>query len=185
MLCITGLCCCCAVAFITYVVFSCPSVTSPCLPHPLTPSAADCNPSALLAVYVIEPRAVYVIQPSNAVWEMSLSALCLMELIWPTCLQDIAADYPDYLDAYLRLACIERKQGNLKKAIDWAEKGIDRAEATSKGSASHTDLLALAGQLPWTCTPSLYPHTHVNSDWGMSCPTSPVMTLFLSTQDTN
>lgn len=62
-------------------------------------------------------------------------------------LQDIAEDYPDYLDAYLRLACIERKLGNLKKAIDWAEKGIDRAEATNKGSASHTDLLAMAGQL--------------------------------------
>ena len=85
-----------------------------------------------------------------------------MKLIWPTCLQDIAADYPDYLDAYLRLACIERKQGNLKKAIDWAEKGIDRAEASSKGSASHTDLLAMAGQLPWTCKPCLCQHTCVS-----------------------
>ncbi|KAL3140102.1 hypothetical protein ABBQ38_004382 [Trebouxia sp. C0009 RCD-2024] len=64
-----------------------------------------------------------------------------------TLFSDIAADYPDYLDAYLRLACIERKQGNLKKAIDWTEKGIDRAETSSKGSASHTDLLAMAGQL--------------------------------------
>lgn len=69
-----------------------------------------------------------------------------LQLTWPAFLQDIAADYPDYLDAYLRLACIERKQGNLKKAIDWAEKGIDRAEAASKGSASHTDLLAMAGE---------------------------------------
>ena len=92
---------------------------------------------------------------------MSLLALSLMKLMWTTSLQDIAADYPDYLDAYLRLACIERKQGNLKKAIDWAEKGIDHAEATSKGSASHTDLLAMAGQLPWTCKPSLCPRTHV------------------------
>ena len=92
---------------------------------------------------------------------MSLLAILLMKLIRITFLQDIAADYPDYLDAYLRLACIERKQGNLKKAIDWAEKGIDRAEAASKGSASHTDLLAMAGQLPWTCKPSLCPHTHV------------------------
>ena len=71
----------------------------------------------------------------------------MLQEICPLVLQDIAEDYPDYLDAYLRLACIERKQGNLKKAIDWAEKGIDRAEATSKGSASHTDLLAMAGQL--------------------------------------
>ena len=67
---------------------------------------------------------------------------------WSALLQDIAADFPDYLDAYLRLACIERKQGNLKKAIDWTEKGIDRAETSSKGSASHTDLLAMAGQPP-------------------------------------
>ena len=59
-------------------------------------------------------------------------------------------DFPDYLDAYLRLACIERKQGNLKKAIEWAEKGVDRAEASSKGSPSHTDLLAMAGQ--YCCT---------------------------------
>ena len=59
--------------------------------------------------------------------------------------QDIVAEFPDYLDAYLRLACIERKQGNLKKAIEWAEKGVDRAEASSKGSTSHTDLLAMAG----------------------------------------
>lgn len=94
--------------------------------------------------------------------QMSLLALLPMKLIWPTCLQDIAADYPDYLDAYLRLACIERKQGNLKKAIDWAEKGIDRAEASSKGSASHTDLLAMAGQLPWTCKPCLCQHTCVS-----------------------
>ena len=63
-------------------------------------------------------------------------------------IQDIVDDFPEYLDAYLRLACIERKQGNLTKAIDWAEKGVDRAEACSKGSSSHTDLLAMAGQLP-------------------------------------
>lgn len=62
-------------------------------------------------------------------------------------MQDIVEDFPEYLDAYLRLACIERKQGNLKKAIEWAEKGVDRAEACSKGSSSHTDLLAMAGQL--------------------------------------
>ena len=66
-------------------------------------------------------------------------------------MQDIVSDYPDYLDAYLRLACIERKQGNLKKAIEWAEKGVDRAEASSKGSGSHTDLLAMAGQ--WSGSP--------------------------------
>ncbi|DBA73696.1 TPA: hypothetical protein ACH3X2_009676 [Trebouxia sp. C0005] len=60
---------------------------------------------------------------------------------------DIVSDFPDYLDAYMRLACIERKQGNLKKAIEWAEKGVDRAEACSKGSSSHSDLLAMTGQL--------------------------------------
>ena len=74
--------------------------------------------------------------------------ICMQDVI-VSLLQDIAEDYSDYLDAYLRLACIERKQGNLKKAIDWAEKGIDRADATSKGSSSHTDLLAMAG---WSVT---------------------------------
>lgn len=54
-------------------------------------------------------------------------------------------EFPDYLDGYVRLACIERKRGNFKKAIQWAEMGIDKAEASSKGSASHTDLLAMAG----------------------------------------
>ena len=78
-------------------------------------------------------------------------------------LQDMVEEFPDYLDGYLRLACIERKRGNLKKAIHWAEQGIDKAEASSKGSPSHTDLLAMAGQPPlltppaipyrWSCTP--------------------------------
>lgn len=76
-------------------------------------------------------------------------------------MQDIVADYPDYLDAYLRLACIERKQGNLKKAIDWAEKGIDRAEASNKGSASHTDLLAMAGDSLRICDRVLQKHAFI------------------------
>ena len=62
-------------------------------------------------------------------------------------LQDMVEEFPDYLDGYVRLACIERKRGNFKKAIQWAEKGIDKAEASNKGSASHTDLLAMAGAL--------------------------------------
>ncbi len=66
-------------------------------------------------------------------------------------MQDIVSDFPDYLDAYMRLACIERKQGNLKKAIEWAEKGVDRAEACSKGSSSHSDLLAMTGQFCGVC----------------------------------
>lgn len=66
-------------------------------------------------------------------------------------MQDIVSDFPDYLDAYMRLACIERKQGNLKKAIEWAEKGVDRAEACSKGSSSHSDLLAMTGQCYGVC----------------------------------
>jgi len=68
-----------------------------------------------------------------------------------TSMQDIVSDFPDYLDAYMRLACIERKQGNLKKAIEWAEKGVDRAEACSKGSSSHSDLLAMTGQFCGVC----------------------------------
>lgn len=66
-------------------------------------------------------------------------------------MQDIVSDFPDYLDAYMRLACIERKQGNLKKAIEWAEKGVNRAEACSKGSSSHSDLLAMTGQFCGVC----------------------------------
>lgn len=66
-------------------------------------------------------------------------------------MQDIVSDFPDYLDAYMRLACIERKQGNLKKAIEWAEKGVDRAEACSKGSSSHSDLLAMTGPFCAVC----------------------------------
>lgn len=58
-------------------------------------------------------------------------------------------EFPDYLDGYVRLACIERKRGNFRKAIQWAEMGIDKAEASNKGSPSHTDLLAMAGDSPF------------------------------------
>ena len=35
--------------------------------------------------------------------------------------EGIAREHPNYVDAYLRLACLERDEGQLQKAMKWIE----------------------------------------------------------------
>lgn len=54
--------------------------------------------------------------------------------------QEILAVQPDYIDCYLRLACVARAKGAIATALEWARKALSR-------QGGHTDALALISQL--------------------------------------
>jgi RNA polymerase-associated protein CTR9 len=54
--------------------------------------------------------------------------------------QEILAVQPDYIDCYLRLACVARAKGAIATALDWAKQALSR-------QGGHSDALALMSQL--------------------------------------
>mmetsp|Transcript_24228 Transcript_24228/g.61650 ORF Transcript_24228/g.61650 Transcript_24228/m.61650 type:complete len:900 (-) Transcript_24228:88-2787(-) len=54
--------------------------------------------------------------------------------------EEILAVQPDYIDCYLRLACVARAKGAIATALDWARQALSRA-------GGHSDALALISQL--------------------------------------
>ena len=67
-------------------------------------------------------------------------------------MQDMLGQFPDYMQCYLRLACIADVGGRQEEAQDWVRRALARRP-------DHPDALALQGALP-RCQHLLY-FTHI------------------------